>query len=92
LLIRHATRIAGRLLAGRCDDPDRRSAAGGTGRTSGARRTGGTGRTSVALGWRLALPAGRQEKGGQDHQKRETHESPEVAETYYRDGGSGQPI
>src|SRR5262249_25052621 len=38
LLIRHATRIAGRLIAGRCDDPDCRSASGGTrrtGRTSG---------------------------------------------------------
>src|SRR5262249_26579817 len=92
LLIRRATRTADRFLAGRCDDPDRRSPGGWTGRTSGARRTRGAGGTGVNLGWRLALPAGRQEKGGQDHQKRETHESPDVAETFYRHGGSGQPI
>src|SRR5262249_19013480 len=34
-LILHAARAARRLIAGRCDDPDRRSAASGAGRTRG---------------------------------------------------------
>src|SRR6476661_4064591 len=39
LLIRFATRAAGRLIAWHCDDPDRLSAGAGTGRTRGAGRT-----------------------------------------------------
>src|SRR5262245_64007475 len=41
LLILHATRAARRLIAASCDDPDRRSAGGGAGRTGGTRGPGG---------------------------------------------------
>src|SRR5262249_13341367 len=92
LLIRRATRSADRLLAWRCDHPDCRTAAGEARRTGRPGRTSGTGRTSATFGWRLALAAGGQEKGGQDHQKRKTHESPDVADTFYRHCDSGQPI
>jgi hypothetical protein len=77
LLILLATRAAGRLITGPCDNLDRRSVgagsgtkeSGSTGRTSGAGRTSRARRTSRAsrpgltLGWRLALPARSQEKG-----------------------------
>src|SRR5262249_46574866 len=66
-LILHASRAARRLIARRCDDPDRRTAGGGAGRTrrtSGAGRASGAGRSGLALGWLLALPARGQEKGG----------------------------
>ena len=78
LLIRFATRAAGRLIAWHCDDPDRLSAGAGAGRTSGtcgAGRTSGAERPGLTLGWRLALAARNQEKGGQDYQQRETYES-----------------
>ena len=87
LLIRFATRAAGRLIAWHCDDPDRLSAGAGAGRTSGtcgagrtngtcgAGRTSGAGRPGLTLGWRLALAARNQEKGGQDYQQRETYRS-----------------
>jgi hypothetical protein len=78
LLISFATRAAGRLIAWHCDDPDRLSAGAGAGRTSGtcgAGRTSGAGRPGLTLGWRLALAARNQEKGGQDYQQRETYES-----------------
>src|SRR5262249_9453035 len=65
LLIRHATCTADRLIAGRCDDPDCRSAGGGTGRAGGAGRTDGTGRTGVTLAvadmW-TQLPRHKREK------------------------------
>src|SRR5262249_2068490 len=60
LLILFATGAARRLLAGRCDHSDCRSAGGGTGRASEAgrtTRTRGAGRTGLSLRWRLALPA-----------------------------------
>ena len=66
LLILFATRAAGRLIAGPCDDPNRPSAGAGARRTSGtcgARRTSWAGRSGLTLGWRLALPARGQEKG-----------------------------
>jgi hypothetical protein len=78
LLILLATRAAGRLITGPCDNLDRRSVSAGSGtrensgtgrtsgtrRTSGAGRTGGTGRPCLTLGWLLALAARSQEKGG----------------------------
>jgi hypothetical protein len=67
LLVLFATRGAGRLVAGHRDDSDRSSAIAGAGWTSGTRRAGrtsGPGRPGLTLGWRLALPARGQEKGG----------------------------
>src|SRR5262249_12269708 len=64
LLIRRATRTADSLITGSCDDPDRRTAGGEARRTGRPGRTSGTGRTGVTLGRRLAVPEGRQEKGG----------------------------
>ena len=81
-LILFATRAASRLIAGRFDDPEagRTRGTGGAGpreaaRTLRAGRTSGTRRTGLTLGWRLALAARNQEKGGQDYQQRETYES-----------------
>jgi hypothetical protein len=69
LLILFATRGAGRLIAGRFDDPNLAGRTSKAVRTTGAGRTWGTGgadgaaRTSLTLG-RLALSASSQEKGG----------------------------
>src|SRR5262249_15682398 len=66
-LILRASRAARRLIARRCNDPDRRTAGGGAGRTrrtSGAGRASGAGGSGLPLGWLLALPARGQEKGG----------------------------
>ena len=60
LLVLIAIRGARRLIAGECDDSDRRCVGARAGRTGGAGRTCGTSgarRSSFALGWRLALPA-----------------------------------